>query len=249
MSRLITLTDELKQKACEDFAAMLNCVRDGKISYKESFNCEDRKASVLLTTEAYNKIVALLTEFSDEVGWHGTAYRNGDSEFIIEDIFVYPQEVTGSTVVTDQNEYANWLYGLDDEVFSNLRLHGHSHVNMNVNPSGVDDKHRQQILQQLDRDMFYIFMVWNKSLNVNTLVYDMASNILYENKDVTVSVITDAGVTEFMEDAREKVVKAVIKPKKEDRKRKVKFGGYEQYFEEFGYFPTLDERVLLEEFI
>jgi hypothetical protein len=125
----------------------------------------------------------------------------------IEDIFVYPQEVTGSTVSTDQEEYSKWLYGLDDETFGKIRLQSHSHVNMGVTPSSVDDRHREQILAQLDPEMFYIFMIWNKSLSVHALIYDMQNNILYEDKDVEVKLISDDGTDEFLSEAKAKVRK------------------------------------------
>ena len=132
----------------------------------------------------------------------------------IEDIFVYPQEVTGSTVNTDQEEYTKWLYELDDEIFNKLRMQGHSHVNMSVSPSGVDDKHRQQILDQLEQNMFYIFMIWNKSLSVHTLVYDMARNILYEDDDVDIQLLCDDDTVDFLADAQEKVQKKSYNNKK-----------------------------------
>ena len=213
MSRPIILTEEMKQRAREDFAAVLDCLimPDGKLNYSNSFTYKDTNAVVWLTPEAYKKTLALVTEFSDEVGWHGTVSRLGENEFTIEDIFVYPQEVTGSTVNTDQKEYTNWLYKLDDDTFNKIRMQGHSHVNMGVFPSGVDDKHRQQILEQLEPDMFYIFMIWNKSLTVHTLVYDMARNVLYEDKDVEVKLLDGEELEDFITDAKEKVQKQVFK--------------------------------------
>jgi len=86
-------------------------------------------------------------------------------------------------------------------------MQGHSHVNMGVSPSGVDERHRQQILDQLDEDMFYIFMIWNKALKTHTLIYDMAYNILYEDKNVSVKIIGDESLDEFLADAEEKVQK------------------------------------------
>ena len=161
MPRPIVLTEEIKQQARDDFAAMLDGIKmsDGKLNYSMTYKYDNSSAVVWLAPEAYKKIVALVTEFTDEVGWHGSVSRTGDNEFVIEDIFVYPQEVTGSTVNTDQFKYTEWLYGLDDETFNKIRMQGHSHVNMGVSPSGVDDKHRQQILNQLEPDMFYIFMI------------------------------------------------------------------------------------------
>ena len=218
MSRPIILTKKMKQQALKDFNAVLNDAKmsDGTFSYNKSFKYEDSGAVIWLTQEAYRKILALVTEFSDEVGWHGTVSRSGDNEYIIEDIYVYPQEVTGSTVNTNQEVYTKWLYELDDDIFNKIRMQGHSHCNMGVSPSGVDDRHRQQILDQLDSDMFYIFMVWNKSLSVHTLIYDMKRNILYEDNDVDVKLLCDEETNEFLSDAKEKVQKTSHKKNKSE---------------------------------
>ena len=90
-------------------------------------------------------------------------------------------------------------------------MQGHSHCNMGVSPSGVDDRHRQKIIDQLEPDMFYLFMIWNKSLSVHTLIYDMARNVLCEDKDVDVKLLGDEDMDEFLDDAKEKVQKHVYK--------------------------------------
>jgi len=149
--------------------------------------------------------VKLVTSFADEVAWHGLAVRRGENEFVIEDILVYPQEVTGSTVQTDQTLYTNWLYGFDDETFDKIRMQGHSHVNMGVSPSDVDKSHRAKILAQLDKGMFYIFMIWNQLLQIHTIIYDMKNSFLYENSDITVKIIGDDSLESFLADAKEKV--------------------------------------------
>jgi len=214
------MTEEMKQEALADFSASLNGTKmlDGKFSYNKSFNYKDGNVTVWLTMEAYHKTITLVTEFSNEVGWHGTVERVGDNEFIIQDIFVYPQEVTASTVNTNQESYSQWLYELDDSTFNNIRMQGHSHNNMSVSPSGVDDSHRQQILGQLDPDMHYIFMIWNKSLAVHTLVYDMQRNILYEDKDVEVKLLGGEGMDAFLADAKKKVQKINFKKVKRGTK-------------------------------
>ena len=62
--------------------------------------------------------------------------------------------------------------------------------------------------------MFYIFMVWNKRLEVHALVYDMERNVLYENKDVDVKIQDDEEMEAFLTDAAEKVQKKSAHPKK-----------------------------------
>jgi len=209
MPKPIIMTEKMKQEAIADFSATLDGTKmsDGKFNYNKSFNYKDGDVTVWLTMEAYHKTITLVTEFSNEVGWHGTVERIGDNEFIIHDIYVYPQEVTTSTVNTNQEAYSEWLYELDDVTFNSIRMQGHSHNNMGVSPSGVDDTHRQQILDQLDPDMFYVFMIWNKSLAVHALVYDMSRNILYENNDVEVKLLGGEGLDAFLADAKSKVKK------------------------------------------
>ena len=124
MPKPIQITDEMKQKAKDEFAELLADLKmsDGKISYTKKFQYEKVSAVLWLTTLAYRKTLALITAFPDEVAWHGIAARQGHGEFIIEDIFVYPQEVTGSTVVTDQAGYTEWLYDFDDDDFNKIRM-------------------------------------------------------------------------------------------------------------------------------
>jgi hypothetical protein len=215
----------MKTAAQAEFIELLSTLKmsDGEISYRKTFKHQDASATLWLSPPAYSKTVALINAFSDEVAWHGAVTRIADNEFVIEDIFVYPQEVTGSTVNTDQEGYTKWLYEFDDEAFSKIRMQGHSHVNMGVNPSGVDSGHREKILDQLDNDMFYVFMIWNKSLATHALIYDMENNILYDDKDVTVKLAGDGSLDEFLADAEKKVQKkkaavqkAKIKKDKDD---------------------------------
>lgn len=205
----IRITDNLKKEAKAEFAALLDDLKmsGGEISYSKSFKYKDASAILWMSPAAYSKTIALVNLFSDEVAWHGTVTRKSANEFIIEDIFVYPQEVTGATVSTDQDGYTEWLYEFDDEIFNKIRMQGHSHVNMGVSPSGVDTGHREKILDQLEDDMFYIFMVWNKRLDIHTLIYDMANNILYDDKDITVKLLGDDSLDAFLADAENKVQK------------------------------------------
>lgn len=153
-------------------------------------------------------MLTLVREFDKEVAWHGIAHRCEDEEdaYIISDILVYPQEVTGATVNTDQEKYQMWLMNHDDDVFNNIRMQGHSHVNMSTSPSTVDTSLYDRILEQLDDDMFYIFLIWNKRNEKTIKIYDLAKNVLFETADVTVSVREDdIGMERFLKNAKEMV--------------------------------------------
>lgn len=167
----------------------------------------DEAANIVFSPTAYAKMLALVMNFTDEVAWHGTVMRDGN-DFYITDILVYPQEVTGVTVNTDQAEYEMWLMGLVDEEFNHLRFQGHSHVNMGVSPSTTDLNHQEEILEQLKDDDYYIFMIVNKKLEMFISIFDYANNIKFETEDVDVYIgSTGFNAEAFVKDAESLVVK------------------------------------------
>lgn len=196
---------------CKDFRDSLTSSKmsDGKVTYTKSFQNYDEKATLYFTETAWIKMATLVSEFDKEVAWHGVAKRGDDkskNEYIVSDIMVYPQEVTGSTVNTDQTKYQNWLYSFDDNTFNNIRFQGHSHVNMGTTPSAVDLTHQNSILEQLNDDMFYIFIIINKKHDKTIKIYDLAKNMLFETKDVTIQFIDDGlGLREFISEAKSMV--------------------------------------------
>ena len=212
MAKLIKLTPDVIESMRQDFEKALNSVKltDGKFTFSKSFGNVQRKATAYYTEIAWLKMQTLIREFDKEVAWHGVAFRGDDpekDEYIIKDILVYPQEVTGATVTTDQEKYQTWLMSHDDDVFNNIRMQGHSHVNMAVSPSSVDTALYEKLLYQLDDTMFYIFLIYNKKGEKTYLIYDMAKNVLFETADVTVGILDDgSGLSKFLQDAKEKVI-------------------------------------------
>jgi len=213
MSKYMRFTPEILKKLREDFeqSLKLSSISDGKFNFTKTFDAPTEKARLYFTATAWTKTLILVKNFDKEVAWHGLCERveGEENAFRVYDIIVYPQEVTGATVNTDQVAYQTWLMGLEDEVFSNVRFQGHSHVNMGVSPSVTDINNQGKIIEQLEGDMFYVFMIINKSLTHYVSIYDSAKNIVYENGDVSV-MLDGAGVDldEFMKNS-----KSVVKEK------------------------------------
>lgn len=211
MAKIIKLTEKYIDEIRKDFEKALSTTKfsDGKINFTKSLSDIKRDATVYFTELAWIKMQTLVREFDKEVAWHGIAKRGEDldkDEYYITDILVYPQEVTGATVNTDQEKYQMWLMGQEDEVFNNIRMQGHSHVNMGVTPSGVDCSLYDRILDQLDDDMFYIFMIWNKRWEKTIKIYDLAKNVMFDTSDCKVKILDDGvGIEKFLKDAKENV--------------------------------------------
>lgn len=210
MSKLIKMTPECLEQCKQEFMEALSTGKfsDGKVTFTKTLGTLDRKAKIFFTEIAWLKMQTLVREFDKEVAWHGIAHRGDEPDtYCITDILVYPQEVTGATVTTDQEKYQMWLMSHDDDVFNNIRMQGHSHVNIGVTPSAVDTSLYDRLLEQLDDDMFYIFMIWNKRKDKTIKIYDLMANVLFETSDVTIEILEDdSGVEKFLKDAKSMVV-------------------------------------------
>lgn len=179
---------------------------------------DDRFATVCYTPSAWAKMTALIACFSTEIEWHYCARRLSESVFEIFDVVVPPHVVTGTTVTSDDDKYAAWIAELPDEVYNNLRGHGHSHVNMQVVPSAVDEAYRKDLVTQIvggsENDAFYIFMIFNKSYTWSAQVFDIKNNLVYESDDVDLCVDLDDGmdVYTFVANARKLATAASARP-------------------------------------
>jgi hypothetical protein len=160
-----------------------------------------KKPVIYFAMEAWLKMLTLVKNCDKEIAWQATVEKrkfknkedSDDFFYFIKQVFVYPQKVTGTFVDVDTVKYAEWSLKLEEETYNNLRFQGHSHVNMCVSPSGTDLNTYQNFLDQLNKDDFYIFMIMNKKQEFNIMVYDYAQDILFDNADCFVDILTPQG--------------------------------------------------------
>lgn len=198
--------------------------REVTLKFKMNDICDNRSASIEFTPKAWIKMRSLVDSFSSEVQWHGTVMRKNKNTFVVKDILIFPHEVTGTTVVSNQEGYEEWLNNLDDETFNACRFHGHSHVNMGVTPSGVDMNYRHNVLDNFGlpndtTDLFYIFLITNKRSEISAEIYDLQNNALYSTNEIDIEVVVDDDeyLSEFINEAKSVVkdanaVKKTIQP-------------------------------------
>lgn len=211
----IRITEEDKLKLIEDFKQALEKARmaNGKINISKNFGSQkaegDERPLILYTPEAFVKMDFLVKKFDSEVAWHGLVKRLENRIFLVYDVVMFDQMVTGVTVNTDQEAYTRFLEQLPMETANNMFFHGHSHVNMGVTPSSVDMAHRDEILQTASEDGFWVFQIWNKKGDISTAIYDLAENKLYDDKDVDLQIIFEDKSTsgEFLKNAEEHIKK------------------------------------------
>ena len=194
----IVLTQEAKDNALAMFQKLLNEATgdsDLKINITTDTLLQEQgiqKPTVYITTPAYVKMMSLIKSSDKELAWYGTVSRVLHN-YLIEDIYVYPQTVTSSTVDADEVKHAKWLMELSDDTINKLRFQGHSHVNMTASPSGRDTTNWQKFANILKPGEFYILCIGNKQGAFYWTIYDTAVNVYFENKDITMAVVDDKG--------------------------------------------------------
>jgi len=208
MAKELFISDEAIEKMIAEIRASLKKSK-GKIEIKQDLPTSDKRATIYFTSEAWTKMQSLVTIYTTEVQWHGLVRRISENEFEIYDILVFPHSVSASTVVSDQEKYSEWLNNLSDDEFNAMHLHGHSHVNMAVSPSGVDMQYRENViatmpLPQEEEDSYYIFMIFNKRCEWSGQIYDFKYNTLYDTKDIDIDVFLyeDGMLSNFIAEAK-----------------------------------------------
>ena len=195
----IFLTPAAKADLKKELEAAIErgCLFDGSFSFQKKYTCanKDQKITIYYTSSAFCKMYYLIESFKSEIGWHGLIKKLSDTEFLIYDILVFKQNVTGSTVTPDEEDYTKFLMSLSDEEAAHMHMHGHSHVNMGVTPSSVDTNFQRDIVATMNNKGFYLFQIWNKSLEVTSILYDFDAGVMYEKKDIEVDILDDDGIS------------------------------------------------------
>lgn len=186
--RNIIMTPAVIEAACDKLRAQLQGTHVAKdkidISVPTKITLtDDQKPTIMVSVMADRKMRALVQQCDKEIGWHGTVRYEADiNTYVIEDIFVFPQEITGTTVQSIDEVYGLWLMELSDEDFNKLRMHGHSHVNMGTSPSSVDTAYQETLIDRVQD--FYIFIILNKRDDYYVCLFDIANNLMYEKDDL-----------------------------------------------------------------
>ena len=201
MKRLRPSIEE-KTKLIEDITEKLAWYNRGTI---EDFSIDDlikeyakvpkdvKKPTIQVNAEAYIKMLELVNQSAVECSWHGLVRRTEDTYYVY-DILVFPQINSPTTTTTDENEFAEWQMNLIQDMnfpIQDLRLHGHSHVNMNVFSSGVDDKYQKDLITKVDDGDYYIFFIMNKKMEICIFLYDFNQQIMFEKSDINFQIVND----------------------------------------------------------
>lgn len=195
----VNIKDKLKERILENLDTYLSIDRNNVYhlnmnvadlvkEYLEEKNLEEPK--LFITSTAFVKMNMLIQSTSTEIGWYGIVEPHQDiNTYIITDIIVYPQTVTGATVEQDETRMFEFEMSLTDEQVNNKRFHGHSHVNMGITPSTIDETFYQEILSQVND--YFIILIKNKRNEQTVRFYDIVNGVYYS--DLPIYIIDEQG--------------------------------------------------------
>jgi hypothetical protein len=194
---------------------------------------EELMPVVYISTGALNKMQTYVDECLDEIGWLGTVVEHQPRVYLIEDVYLFDQEVHGATTeITPEglSSFAEEILQQSEgiEIWNNLKMWGHSHVNMGVSPSSQDNK-QMETFQETGHDWF-IRLIANKKGELKLDFYDYKNGVIFT--DVRWNEYMDADefqvynqikqLEEQLELLKEQKVKTIKEPIKEEMKLKVR---------------------------
>ena len=155
---------------------------------------------ISINLNAMNKMKEYVRQSDLEIGWLGTSRRVGNV-FYIDDVFLFRQEVHATTTeITTEglNEFAmDLLYEENGvEIWNNMKVWGHSHVNMPTSPSGQDDKQIEVFAENAED--FFIRIIANKSGDFRIDLYDFTTGVIYEKLPYEISYGADTEIIESL---------------------------------------------------
>lgn len=135
-----------------------------------------RLPRVLITPDAY-RLMSLYIEIADkEVGWLGTAERTAGGDFLIDNVFLLEQEVsrveTELSIDGQEKLAIELIEGRGEEgiaLSNRLKFWGHSHVRMQTQPSGTDE--RTMVRFGEDGHQWYLRGIFNKLGRAEFTIY------------------------------------------------------------------------------
>ena len=171
---------------------------------------------ILLTRRAYGSMFHIVDIASEEVGWLGTAVREGNT-FVIDEIFLFKQKVhaTETDISTDGlAEVGHQLLSSRPdgmEVCDNLRFWGHSHVHMGTTASGPDEMQMHKLRES--EHPWFIRGIFNKDGRAEFTIFFYDSGIRIDDVQWSIVEEVDDGLREGIKaEIAKKVVSQPIVP-------------------------------------
>ena len=134
----------------------------------------DASYNVYILPDARTKMEMYCELCEKEIGWLGFVKKFPGTGYLITDVVLLKQEVHATTTEIDPAALLDFWAATPTEQQADIKLWGHSHVNMSPSPSGQDDS---QMDYFKDGNDWFIRLITNKKGDMNITIYDYANGI------------------------------------------------------------------------
>lgn len=134
----------------------------------------DASYNVYILPDARAKMEMYCELCDKEIGWLGFVKKYPGTGYLITDVVLLKQEVHATTTEIDPQALLEFWGQTPIEQQADIKLWGHSHVNMSPSPSGQDDS---QMDYFKDGNDWFIRLITNKKGDMNITIYDYANGI------------------------------------------------------------------------
>lgn len=142
---------------------------------------------IIIDKNALIKMEIYINSTNNEIGWLGTAFKEGDNIFI-KDVFLFEQEVHSTTTEITPEGLAKFAEDLlaqpnGVEIWNSVKVWGHSHVNMSVHPSGQDNTQMETFAD--GKHDWFVRIIGNKKGEMRVDLYYFDQGIAYKDLPFT----------------------------------------------------------------
>lgn len=130
--------------------------------------------NVYILPEARAKMEMYCELCAKEIGWLGFVKKYPGTGYLITDVVLLKQEVHATTTEIDPAALLDFWGTVPPEQQADIKLWGHSHVNMSPSPSGQDDS---QMDYFKDGNDWFIRLITNKKGDMNITIYDYVNGV------------------------------------------------------------------------
>lgn len=159
------------------------------------------KPTIIYDYLALEKAKYLVSKMDKEIQWfHRMDVSKDRSTYYIYDLIIPQQEVSLTETNSDSSMMLNLYRDLVKErgpeetntTLSNMVVWCHSHHTMAPNPSGQDNKQFKEFNTTFPEGLPRLMLIFNKSNQYYSKVFDPQTNIIFENIDIKVSSSFDS---------------------------------------------------------
>jgi hypothetical protein len=138
---------------------------------------------IFITTYALMKMNNYIQNSDKEISWLGVVEHN-ENVFMITDVMLFEQEVTGTTTEIDEGHLSSFGTRLIQtgqmDLYNKIRMWGHSHVKLDVYASKTDEETFEQFYENCE---FFIRLIANQKGDMKVDFIDNERHIKYLDMD------------------------------------------------------------------